>query len=86
MTATKTGEINETTGFPIWDYGKWQRAAPPSDEFVGYKTDQRRFKISEKQERFWNSCARSQGLNPEVRVDARKFQIMPILRDLGVRL
>lgn len=69
-----------------WKFGKWRKSELPED-FTGYGTaPNRRKTLTEKQDKFWKSAAGRYGLDDSIQVDGRQFQILPILKDSGVKV
>lgn len=68
-----------------WDWGKWEKSFLP-EGFAGYKTVAKRKTISEKQQNYWNRAAARVGLVPDREVDAREFQILPILDNTNTNI
>lgn len=71
-------------GFPIYDWGKWQ-AISTLPEVKGM-TSAKTGSLSEKQLAWWARAAQGFGLNPHKEVNARSFQILPLLKDLRITL
>lgn len=80
-----TGKIDKY-GNNEWRYSPWREIEMPGDEFCGYTTEKDKYRLSPARQQFWDNCAKRCGLNQERKVNGREFQIMPILRDLKVRL
>jgi len=78
--AAKEGEEKR----PASAYGRWQRVEGIPD-LQGFAT-QTGWRMTPKQQAWWERSARSRGLDPDAKVTARVFQALPILMDLGVRL
>jgi len=82
-TMTRGGQTFEV---PCINYGKWEKAEVPSEQFAGYKTDSRKQKMSEAQKRWWGRTSESKGLCSSYEPNARQFQIMPLLNDLNLNI
>lgn len=80
--STKSGTSDE--GYPVYAWGKWQACESLPD--VKGMTSAKAGSLSEKQIAWWNRAAQGFGLNPHKPVDARSFQILPLLKDLRITL
>lgn len=65
-------------------YGRWTRILqmPDVDRFVSMKPNP----LTPGQVAWWKSGASRFGLDPEAQIDARQFQLLPILRDVSGRI
>ncbi len=80
--STKSGTSDE--GYPVYSWGKWQACESLPD--VKGMTSAKAGSLSEKQLAWWNRAAQGFGLNPHKEVNARSFQILPLLKDLRITL
>jgi len=65
-------------------YGRWQATEPPKD-LQGFASIAPKA-ISEKQEAWWSRSAKNFGLDAETKPTRKEFQILPVLKDLQLRL
>lgn len=89
------------TGEPVWacktraklgvgeeatthDWGTWVKTDQPQD-LTGFQS-KAPSSLTDKQKAWWKRSAHQHGLDPHVEVDAKAFQVLPILKDLGLRL
>lgn len=75
---------NEADGRTTYDYGKW-RCIPEPTELKGYKSQQQ-YNMTEPQRNYWSKNAASCGLQVDQPLDIRKFQLCPVLCDVGATL
>lgn len=69
-----------------YEYGPWRRCVLPSD-FTGYASAQKR-PLSDKQKVWWRRSATKHGLKGDAweRITQHQFQLLPVLRDLRVKV
>ncbi len=67
----------------VW--GKWRKDTLPVD-MNGFQTSQQRYGLSDKQRAWYRKSARRYGLDPNAKVSARVFQVLPFLTNLGIRI
>lgn len=67
------------------DWGGWEVSEPPYD-LSGFSSTPKAWTISEKQANWWKREAAYRGLSSAVPSSSREFQVLPVLRDLGVRI
>jgi hypothetical protein len=80
MWAQRTNSINE---FGETQWGNWQHCAPP-DDIQGFASMSAN-KISDKQLAWWKKQATYYGLDVNVTPTNKQFQVLPIMKDLGIR-
>ncbi len=86
------------TGDPVWaskasatdrketgDWGKWVRQMVAPAELHGFQS-KTPGTLTEKQKAWWSRSARQFGLDGNTEVDGKAFQVLPVLKDLGLRL
>ena len=86
------------TGEPVWaskasatdrketgDWGKWARQFTATTELSGFQS-KTPASLTEKQKAWWSRSARQFGLDGNTEVDGKAFQVLPVLKDLGLRL
>lgn len=78
----KTQHERAETGEYKW--GRWAKCAPPED-LSGFNSVPPK-SVSEKQMAWWERCAARHGLEPDVDVTRKLFQVLPVLSDTKTRL
>lgn len=63
---------------------RWKRIPPP-DRLEGFASLAAK-KVTEPQLRFWKNTARSVGLDDTIEPDAKQFAVLPILKDINMRV
>lgn len=64
-------------------YDKWKPCLPP-EGLIGYASVGAGT-VSDAQRNWWKKSASTYGLDPDVEVNRRNFQVLPILANLGIR-
>jgi superfamily II DNA or RNA helicase len=67
------------------DWGKWKHLATPPQKLVGYGSVPPN-QLSERQKSWWDQAAKRQGIDVTEKVNAKQFQILPVLVEGGLRL
>lgn len=65
-------------------YDRWEYIQPPT-ELKGYRSSAPSI-LTEKQLNMWKKHAESRGLDPEQKIDRKKFSLLPVLINSGVSL
>lgn len=86
------------TGEPVWacraagtdraetgEWGQWRRPDAPPTDLTGFQS-RAPTALSEKQSAWWHRAAARHGLDGTVEPDAKAFQALPVLKDLGARV
>jgi len=66
------------------EWGKWEKCEPLSDNIIGFSSLPNR-PPTPKQVAWWQRSAEQFGLSPEI-PNNKQFQILPVLKDLGIRI
>lgn len=68
-----------------WDrQNKWQRVSSIPD-VTGFASE-KPYPLTEAQANWWKRSAKTRGLDPDAKVNARAFQAMPVLFDIGKKM
>jgi superfamily II DNA or RNA helicase len=79
-------QIDSETGFKVRNYSgnpQWQRI-PELPEFEGASSIKAGI-LTPAQGNWWKRSAAQYGLDPEAKIDSRKFQLLPVLTQIGHR-
>jgi superfamily II DNA or RNA helicase len=68
-----------------YSMSKWELEREPPQDMKGFKSNPPS-PLTEPQQRFWNRCAEKVGLQVSQNIDAKKFQLLPALLDIGAVL
>lgn len=74
------GEFDSISGKYKMDYGKWVVCSDTPENFKGFKSAPP-YPLTDPQARKWEREAATHGLCNLQKVDAKKFQILPVLKD-----
>lgn len=87
IVATKRVSFAVTEGADP-DWGKWRMLPDLPDGIVGYGTQQRHDRLSDKQKAWWKKAAHHYGLDPQAgdSLKRRQFPALPILKELGLKI
>ena len=76
---------------PLWamrvnagGYGRWQRCDSPT-ELTGFASVPP-YPLSPRQEQWWKRSAKAFGIDPDAKVTAKSFAVLPVLSDLKLKI